>query len=101
MDVAVLGEVSVTGLTLNVTTLPVGMLETLSFTFPLKVFRGVRVIGNRADVPALMVSIDVFGLSEKLSRTHRAVRVRRGVSVRAYTLEIQTWVVFTSGKACF
>jgi len=65
MDVAVLGEVSVTGLTLNVTTLPVGMPETLSFTFPLKVFRGVRVIGNRADVPALMVSIDVFGLSEK------------------------------------
>ncbi len=50
-----LGEVTVTGLGLNVAVLFAGNPETERVTLPLKVFRGFRVRGYLALAPALMV----------------------------------------------
>ena len=69
VEVAGLGDVTVTGLGLNAQVLFAGHPLTVSVTLPLKVFRGVRVNGNLAMAPSLTVSVVVLDEMEKSERT--------------------------------
>lgn len=64
-EVEELGDVTVTGLGLNAQVLLEGHPLTVSATLPLKVFRGVRVNGNLALAPALIVCVVVLAEMEK------------------------------------
>ena len=64
-DAELLGEVTVTGFVLNVPVLSAGKPVTDRVTLPLNVFTGVRVNGNVALTPALMVCTVVLAEMEK------------------------------------
>jgi hypothetical protein len=68
-EVAVFGEVTVTGFGLNAPVLFVGNPVTVKETGPLNEFSGVMVNGKLALVPALIVSTLVFAVIEKSGET--------------------------------
>src|SRR5579863_5770858 len=71
VEVDALGDVTVTGFGLNVPVKPV----TARVTLPLKVLRGVKVKGNLAVAPALIVWLLVFAVREKSGASTTSVTV--------------------------
>jgi len=70
-----LGEVTVTGFGLNVPLELPGRPVTVRLTLPLKVFRGVKVIGNVALLPAWIVPDVLLDEMEKSGTSTTSVTV--------------------------